>query len=159
MGATPGQQEMTAAPTTTLWGQSEMIKNIFALVAATFLGVSAVLTVGCGDSTGPAAPPSTPVGVIEITVLTESASVDVDPDGYTLSIDDGPSQGVGVNATVTISALSTGKHLVRLDGLAPNCSVSGANPRSVDVIADQRTSPVSFSVSCVATTGKGNWDY
>lgn len=125
--------------------------------AAAFLGLAAILTLGCGDATGPLAPPTT--GAIEVTVLTESASVDVDPDGYTLSVDSGSSQAVGVNATVTIGALSTGTHLLRLDGLAANCSVSGANPRSVDVTADKRASPVSFSVSCLTTTGKGYWDY
>jgi hypothetical protein len=135
-----------------------MIKNIFALVAATFLGLAAVVTLGCGDSTGPIAPAPPPTGAIEVTVSTESGSVDVDPDGYTLSVDGGPSQAVGVNATVTIGALSTSTHLLRLDGLAANCSVSGTNPRWVDVIADQRAS-LSFSVSCVVTTGKGDWDY
>jgi hypothetical protein len=125
--------------------------------AAAFLGFAAILTLGCGDSTGPLAPAPPTTGAIEVTVLTESASVDVDPDGYTLSVDGGSSQAVGVNATVTIGALSTGTHRLRLDGLAANCSVSGANPRSVDVIADERASPVSFSVTCVTT--KGYWDY
>lgn len=127
--------------------------------ATASLALAAILTLGCGDSTGPLAPAPPPTGAIEVTVLTESASVDVDPDGYTLSVDGGSSQAVGVNATVTIGALSTGTHLLRLDGLAVNCSVSGANPRSVDVIVDERASPVSFSVTCVTTTGKGDWDY
>ena len=125
--------------------------------ATAFLGLTAVLTLGCGDSTVPVAPPPL-TGAIEVTVLTESASVDVDPDGYTLSVDGGSSQSVGVNSTVTIGALATGSHLLRLDGLAANCSASGGNPRSIDVIAE-RASPVSFSVTCVTTTGKGDWDY
>jgi hypothetical protein len=129
-------------------------------LVATFLGLAAVLTPGCGgDSTGPAGQAAPPTGVIEITVSTVSEIVDVDPDGYTLSIDGGLSYTVGVNATVRIGGLPTGSHLVRLDGLAANCSVSGTNPRSVDVIADEAALPLSFSVECVATTGKGDWDY
>lgn len=143
-----------------------MIKNTFApacrtilnSLAATFLGLAAMLTLGCNDSNGPAAPMT---GAIEITVWTASADVDIDPDGYTLSIDGRPGQAVGVNAALTIGALSSGKHFVRLDGVAPNCSVGGANPRLVDVIADEAAAPVSFSVSCIAKgdTGAGEWDY
>ena len=96
-------------------------------LGATFLGLAAILTLGCDDSRPPAGPVT---GAIEITVATASASIDIDPDGYSLSIDGGPGLPVGVNAAVTIGALPTGKHLVRLDGVAPNCSVSGTNPRS-----------------------------
>lgn len=126
-------------------------------LAATFLGLAAMLVLGCGDSAGPAAPAT---GEIEITVSTKSENIDIDPDGYTLRIDGGLGQAVGVNATVTIRALPKGKHLVRLEGLAPNCSVSGTNPRSIEVHSDGAASSVSFSVSCRATTdGSGDWDY
>jgi hypothetical protein len=133
-------------------------------VAATFLGLAAILTMGCDDSTGPATPTT---GAIEITVSTAGENIDVDPDGYVLSIVAGPglprwlpAHSVGVNATVKVGPLPTGKYLVRLDGLAPNCSVSGTNPRSVDVITDEAASPVSFSVSCIAKAdGPGDWDY
>ena len=126
--------------------------------AAAFLGLASVLALGCGDSTGPAAPTT---GAIAISVSTASTSIDVDPDGYTLSIDGRPGQAVGVNATLTIGALPVGSHLLRLDGLAPNCSVRGPNPLSVDVIADNPVSVASFSVSCSAKdgTGAGDWDY
>ena len=126
--------------------------------AAAFLGLAAILTMGCGDSIGPAAQTT---GVILISVSTTSASTDVDPDGYTLSIDGQPGQPVGVNANVTMGALLAGTHLVRLDGVASNCSVSGPNPLSVYVFPDNAPSPVSFSVSCGAqgSGGEGYWDY
>ena len=126
--------------------------------AAAFLGLASVLTLGCGDSTAPAAPTT---GAIAISVSTASAPIDVDPDGYTLSIDGRPGQAVGVNATLTIGALPEGSHLLRLDGLAPNCSVRGPTPLSVDVIADNRASVASFSVLCSAKdgSGAGDWDY
>ena len=92
---------------------------------------------------------------------TASASVDIDPNGYSVSVDGRPGQAVGVNAAVTFGSLSTGTHLVQLGDLALNCSVSGTNPRSVDVNADGAASPVSFAVSCIAMTetGAGDWDY
>lgn len=125
-------------------------------LAATFLGLAAILTLGCGDSSAPAAPTT---GALEITVSTEGP--DVDPDGYVLSIDDKLGQAVDVNATVTISALSSGKHLVWLEGLAPNCSVHGTNPRLVEVVNYKAFSPVSFSVGCVTKieTEPSPWDY
>lgn len=126
-------------------------------LAATFLGLAAILTLGCDDSTGP---PALPTGAVEITVSTTSANIDLDLDGYTVSIDGRPGPAVGVNATVTIGFLPSGTHLVRLDGLASNCSVSGTNPRSVDVTSDTAASSVTFAVSCGAKTdGAGGWDY
>jgi hypothetical protein len=127
-------------------------------LGATVFGLGALLTLGCDDSTGSATPVT---GTIEITVSTASADIDIDPDGYTLSIDGRPGQAVGVNAVVTIGSLPSGKHLVQLHGLAPNCSVGGSNPRSVDVITDEVASAVTFSVSCIgkSDTGAGEWDY
>lgn len=86
-------------------------------------------------------------------VSTAGASIDLDPDGYALSVDGEPGRAVGVNAIVVFVALPAGNHLVRLDGLAPNCSVSGSNPRSVEAIAGKAASHISFSVSCIEKTG------
>ena len=126
-------------------------------LAATFLGLGAVLTVGCDDPTGPRAPTR---GAIEITVSTASADIDIDRDGYIVSIEGGRAHTVGVNGAVTIGALRIGTYLVRLDGLAVNCTVDGANPRAVEVIGDNAVSRISFSVSCLSNeSGAGAWDY
>jgi len=125
---------------------------------ATFLGLAAVLTLGCGDSSEPTAPTT---GTLEVRVSTDSANVGVDPGGYTLVIDGGPGQAVGANATVMILALATGRHLLRLDGVAPNYTINGNNPRWVDVgTAKAPALPVFFSVSRLVTTDCGGcWDY
>lgn len=126
---------------------------------ATFLGLAVVLTLACGDSSAPAAPTT---GVLEITVSTDSANVAVDRGDYTLVIDGGPGQAVGANATLTIAALSTGRHLVRLDGVAPNYAVNGDNPRWAYVGTDKAPAPpVSFSISRLpGTIDCGDcWDY
>jgi hypothetical protein len=143
-----------------IWLTEDIMRVTHCHLATTFLWLTAVLTLGCHDSTAPAAPTT---GAIEITVSTAGASIDIDPGGYTLSIDTGPAEAVGVNTAVRIGDLRAGPHLVRLDGLAPNCSLSGTNPRWVDVTTDGAASPVSFAVSCIAKSeidpGAGYWDY
>jgi hypothetical protein len=136
----------------------DIMKRTYRSLLAALVGLTAILTVGCGDSRGPAAPTT---GTLEIRVSTDSANVAVDPGGYTLIIDGGPGQAVGANATITIAGLPTGRHLVRLDGVAPNYTVNGNNPRWVYVGTDKApASPVSFSVSRLGTTDCGGcWDY
>jgi probable HAF family extracellular repeat protein len=117
---------------------------------AILLGFSIILSSGCHE------PTASTSGAIAVTVSTAGANIDLDPDGYALSVDGGPGKAVGVNATVTVADLPTGNHQVRLDGVASNCSVADTNPRSVDVIDyDKAPSLVSvlFSVSCIAMIG------
>jgi WD40 repeat protein len=112
--------------------------------------VAAMLTLACGDPTGPTN------GAIRAVVTTTGLSIDRDPDGYTLSIDGGAEQFLDPFGTVTIADIPTGNHLVLLGGTAPNCLVEGANPRSVDVGAGRGTAApitVPFVVSCVAKNG------
>ena len=72
---------------------------------STFVGLAAILTLGCdNDSTGPT---TEPTGSIEITVATQGADIDVDSDGYSLHIGGAGSQAVGVNAIVTVADLPT----------------------------------------------------
>ena len=128
-------------------------------LAATFVGLTAILTLGCGgDSTGPTAQTT---GTIEISVSTASTDIDVDPDGYTVNIDGIPGQTVGVNAMLTIGTLLPGMHFIQLDDLASNCSVRGPNPLSVYVFSGKSPLAVTFSVSCSAKDGSGggDWDY
>ena len=119
------------------------------------LAAASVLSMGC--ERGPSEPTT---GAIAVTVATASADVDLDPDGYTLSVDGGPSTAVGVNGTVTIDAVPRGGHLVRIDGLAANCAVSGPNQVWVDLSGSTATAPAAFAVFCwTPNGGVGPWDY
>jgi Tol biopolymer transport system component len=83
-----------------------------------------------------------------LTVSIGTTGTDLDPDGYSLSVDSGVGQAVAVNGAVTVSGLSAGGHSVTLAGVTTNCTVSGTNPRAV-IIATSVTTSVAFDVACV----------
>ena len=112
------------------------VSLIAGLVAATTFSVSC---------TAPPPPPTTG----ELTVTTSTSGSNIDADGYTVTVDGGASQAIGVNGSVTFSGLSAGSHTVVLSGVAGNCSVSGGTSRTANVTAGA-TASTSFSVTCTA---------
>jgi hypothetical protein len=98
-------------------------------------------------------------GDLDVTIVTTGA--DLDPDGYTVTVDDATSQATGANGTVRFSAVAEGSHTVELSGVAANCTPQGSNPRTVTVVAGSVAS-TTFDVTCTATvtvatrvTGRG----
>ena len=89
-------------------------------------------------------------GTLVIATVTTGSALDAD--GYLLSVDGGPNQPIGTNATARLTNVSAAQHTVRLLGLATNCSVTGDNPLGVAVQAGE-TARVSFAVTCAATVG------
>ncbi len=87
-------------------------------------------------------------GSIEVTTDTKGAKPD--PDGYTVTVDNGNAQTIGAAATVTVPTLPPGSHAVALAAMAANCRVEGENPRTVTVSAGQ-TATTTFSVVCPTT--------
>ena len=98
------------------------------------------------------APPPNP-GSIHITTATTGA--DLDGDGYAFAVDGGASQTIGINGSTTVDNLAAGDHTVGLSGMAGNCTVADANPRSATVAAGA-TVEVSFSITCTATASNGS---
>ena len=96
----------------------------------------------CGDDNG------TGPNAGSITVSVTSSGVGVDSGGYVVTVDDGDGQDVAPNGDVSISA-DAGSHSVALSGVGSNCSVSGDNPRTVDVVAGEDVE-VTFDITCVA---------
>ncbi len=89
-------------------------------------------------------------GSIQVTSSTSGAPPD--PDGYSISVDVGAGQALGINSNLTVSGLSVGTHSVRLSGASSNCKVAGDNPRNVAVTQGQ-TATTAFAITCAATTG------
>src|SRR5207237_1422305 len=124
--------------------------SLLAAAAATLVVAGA-----CNDSQSPkprALLGLPDVGTLAVTVTTSGSNT---PGGYTIVVDGSSSQSVGANAVATFVGLPPGSHTVFLSGVPSNCSVGGANPRSVSLIAGV-VAATSFSVSCAApppTTG------
>ena len=74
------------------------------------------------------------------------------PSGYSVTVDAGASQPVGATGSVTFNNLGVGTHSVGLSPIPANCTVSGANPQTVSITANN-TTPASFTITCTATTG------
>jgi len=86
-------------------------------------------------------------------VATNTTGVDLDADGYTVTVDGAVSQPMATNGNVTFTGLATGSHAVALSGVAGNCTLSGVNPQTGTVSAGG-TASLAFSLSC-APTGSG----
>jgi hypothetical protein len=96
-----------------------------ASVRLVLLLLSALL-VACGsDNLGVNALPPT-VGAAPDT---DGYLICIDPAANGLSCATGAPERVAVNGTVTV-AVDAGTHVVQLLGVAPNCTVTGDNPRS-----------------------------
>src|SRR5205823_172875 len=89
-------------------------------------------------------------GSLSVTTSTSGASGDLDPDGYTVTLDGATSRAIGDNGTTTFSGLAPGSHTVVLSGMAANCSVSGgtSGPVTTSASSPARTS---HSLSCAPT--------
>jgi hypothetical protein len=86
-------------------------------------------------------------------VVVSSSGDGVDNDGFTISVDGADVGQLAQGGRATLDGLSPGNHTVLLGGLAGNCVVVGANPRTVAVGADG-TAAVTFDIFCErATTG------
>ena len=131
--------------------------------ATAALALAALLTLGCGDSTAPlpAAPP--PTGTVVVTVTTTSTGGEIDPDGYSLSLDSEPMRSVAANDEMTFAAVPGGRHYLYLGGLASNCAIHGGNYIAVDVPTATSTSlvPISIVVNCseMPPDDWSPWDY
>ena len=91
-----------------------------------------------------------PAASVVVSIATTGADIDVA--GYVVLFDSDTGRPVGASGTVTIGGLGPGVHTVRLNGVASNCAVGGANPQTVSVAVGE-TALVSFPVTCVARTG------
>ena len=92
----------------------------------------------------------------DVYVSTSTTGVDLDPDGYTVTVDGGASQPMASNGAVTFTGVAAGSHTVALSGIAGNCSVTSANPQTVTVTAGATTG-APFSLSCAPIgSGSGN---
>lgn len=84
-------------------------------------------------------------GTLEITVST--TGVELDPDGYAVTINGGPPQALAINGSLTVEDLVAGTYSVELTDVAPSCTVGGANPAQASVTPGSVTT-TAFQVGC-----------
>src|SRR3989454_5099851 len=94
-------------------------------------------------------------GTGDLRVTNTTTGSNLDPDGYTVTVDNTTSQPMATNGNTTFTALAAGDHSVALSGIAANCSVSGANPQTVTVPGGGTVS-TTFDISCTAPPTTGN---
>jgi Tol biopolymer transport system component len=90
-----------------------------------------------------------PPTVGELDVVTTTGGVDLDPDGYSVSVGGGAGNPTGVEDTLSFPGLTPGDYEVQLSGVATNCTVGGDNPRTVAVSAGA-TAETTFAITCEA---------
>src|SRR5204863_418905 len=84
----------------------------------------------------------------DLTVTAATSGQDLDPDGYTVTVDGGQSRSLGINTSTTYNGLTATSHTVELTGIAGNCTVSAQNPRTVTVATSGTTT--TFTITCAA---------
>jgi hypothetical protein len=85
----------------------------------------------------------------QITVTTQTTGSPVDPDGYTVSLDEGTPENIANNGTWLFSDVAVGLHSLRLDDMEGNCTVQGNNPQTVNVTAGVDTT-ATFNIDCTS---------
>jgi hypothetical protein len=114
------------------------------------LACAVAFLIACGGESAPIEPEPEPAA-LELSTFTQGAPTD--PDGYLLRVDGGEVTAVAVNDTVSVPEVAAGDHRIELSGLAANCVVAGANPRTVTTTAGLVTK-VRLTVRCSPTTGE-----
>ncbi len=104
--------------------------------------VNAAFTVSCSPNQG------------SIQASNTTTGTDLDADGYSVTLDGGGAQTMATDASTTFSNVAVGTHSVAIASasVAPNCTVTSANPTSVSVTFGN-TASASFTISCVSSTG------
>ncbi len=85
-------------------------------------------------------------------IATATTGSQLDPDGYAFILDGGAESPIGINSSATLPDQESGEHQVELTGVAPNCTVTGPNPRSFTAAGDETTF-VRFEIMCAFTLG------
>lgn len=95
-----------------------------------------------------------------VEVAAPTSGRDVDPDGYTVVVDQGSaserSATVFANGSVTLGPLAPGTHVASLGGLSDNCALTGSGSIEFGVTIGgltRDTARVAFAVSCQRVTG------
>ncbi len=97
-----------------------------------------------------------PPGRSTLVIRTVTTGIQIDRDGYTVTVTGSglpqpDSRRFQPNGAETYHFNGVdGEHVVELEDMADNCSISGQNPRAVAVVPGA-TSETTFEIACLAT--------
>jgi Tol biopolymer transport system component len=110
------------------------------------VALAAAFLAGCGSG-------DTGVDVPALEIRTTTSGTELDPDGYSITVDADPARAMGLVDSLIVDPLAAGQHSVTLAGLADNCSVDGGPNVSVTVESG-KTATVAYAVVCGPTHGR-----
>jgi TolB protein len=87
-----------------------------------------------------------------VTVVTFTAGPASGASNYAVRVDLARRETMGITDTLVISNITTGKHQVTIQGVAPRCTLAGAMSREV-IVEDAESAFVRFAVTCPAGGG------
>src|SRR5205823_13552288 len=123
------RRSLTPNPCTTLFRSSAGSHSVQLSGVASNCSVSGGTSRSVDVPAGGTASTSFSVGCAalsgNLTVSTNTSGSNLDPDGYTVTVDGGASQTIGTNGRVAFTHLSTGSTSVARMRVAANCTVSG----------------------------------
>jgi len=112
------------------------------------LAIGPALTT-CEDSVSVPPEPGPPETGVRLTTTT--TGLDLDADGYRVTVD-GTDIGVIPVNDMALIRLDPGSRTIALNDLAPNCSSADSLSQIVTIV-DTQLSPVTFALTCTATSG------
>jgi hypothetical protein len=86
-----------------------------------------------------------------VRVTMTTTGLDIDPDGYRITVNAAEWGGVLTNGTALLR-LDPGERIIAVTGLAPNCAIEGPDSRTV-TIPDDEVVPLLFAAVCTAASG------
>lgn len=105
----------------------------------------------CSD--GSTGQPTEPQQQAVLEIISFTSGSDLDPDGYTVSVDGVETAIIGVSDTVRLSLSVAGSHDIELGGVNWNCGLLSPNPLTAATTLGSTTS-VTFDVRCIETSGR-----
>ena len=92
---------------------------------------------------------SGPVDPATLRLTASTTGLNLDPDGYTYSVDGGASAALGPAETVVLNGLIAGAHELAISGVASNCNLDGGTPRAIVLIPGD-TTDILLTITCQA---------
>jgi hypothetical protein len=121
------------------------IRNAVRPLALT--AVALLVSLSCGES--PTDNGNTNFATIRVTTAT--GGLDLDADGYSVTLDGGQAQSITANGQVTFTNVGLGQHTVALSGVAANCTVPAGLSRTVQILGADVT--LDYTVTCAEILG------